>query len=283
MSASPLGVMQGRLLPKYRGRYQAHPCGYWQDEFPLAAGLGLASIEFIVDFEDADQNPLMRDSGPDEILALCEKTGVAVKSVCADYFMDSPLHGVDEGSARASTQALSRLMRNCARVGIEDIVIPCVDRSRMKDRADRAEFSTRLLPLVESAAKSRLRLSLETDLAPEPFAELLHGLDPAVVTVNYDMGNSASLGYDAAQEFAAYGARISDVHIKDRTLGGGSVPLGTGAVDFQKVFNLLASSSYRGPLIMQAFRDDEGLAVFKRQLDWIRPFAAQCAQETRQA
>lgn len=283
MSAPLLGVMQGRLLPKYRGRYQAHPCGYWQDEFPLAASLGLASIEFIVDFEDADKNPLMRDSGPDEILALCKKTGVTVKSVCADYFMDSPLHGVDEKSARASAQALSRLMRNCARVGIEDVVIPCVDRSRLKDRTDCEEFSARLLPLVESAAKSRLRLSLETDLAPEPFSELLHGLDPAVVTVNYDMGNSASLGYDATQEFAAYGTRISDVHIKDRALGGGSVPLGTGAMDFQKVFKLLANLSYRGPLIMQAFRDDEGLAVFKRQLDWIQPLVAQCTADIRRA
>ena len=24
------GIMQGRLLPKYQDRYQAHPVGYWQ-------------------------------------------------------------------------------------------------------------------------------------------------------------------------------------------------------------------------------------------------------------
>ncbi len=31
------GIMQGRLLPKYQGRYQAHPVGYWQDEFYLVS------------------------------------------------------------------------------------------------------------------------------------------------------------------------------------------------------------------------------------------------------
>ena len=87
-----LGVMQGRLLPKYHGRYQAHPVGYWQDEFSIAAGLGLAYIEFILDFNDASQNPLMHSKGIDEIISIYEKTGVKVKTVCADYFMEAPLH-----------------------------------------------------------------------------------------------------------------------------------------------------------------------------------------------
>ena len=47
-----IGIMQGRLLPKYRGRYQAHPVGYWDKEFPIAAKLGLDSIEFILDFNN---------------------------------------------------------------------------------------------------------------------------------------------------------------------------------------------------------------------------------------
>ena len=45
-----VGIMQGRLLPKYQGRYQAHPKGYWQEEFDLASEAGLDLIEFIIDF-----------------------------------------------------------------------------------------------------------------------------------------------------------------------------------------------------------------------------------------
>ena len=53
------GIMQGRLLPKYQGRYQAHPVGYWKDEFPIASQLGLDSIEFILDYNEMEKNPLL--------------------------------------------------------------------------------------------------------------------------------------------------------------------------------------------------------------------------------
>ena len=29
-----IGIMQGRLLPKYKKKYQAHPVGYWENEIP---------------------------------------------------------------------------------------------------------------------------------------------------------------------------------------------------------------------------------------------------------
>ena len=47
-----VGIMQGRLLPKYQGRYQAHPKGYWQEEFDLASEAGLDLTEFIIDFPE---------------------------------------------------------------------------------------------------------------------------------------------------------------------------------------------------------------------------------------
>ena len=82
-----LGVMQGRLLPKYQGRYQAHPVGYWQQEFEIAEELGLDHIEFILDFNDAKENPLLNDKGIEEIQEISKKTGVTVKTICADYYM----------------------------------------------------------------------------------------------------------------------------------------------------------------------------------------------------
>ena len=76
------------------------------------------------------------------------------------------------------------------------------------------------------------------------------------------------MGYDPVEEFKAYGNKITDLHIKDRLLGGRSVPLGTGNVNFSKIFDLLSKYDYRGIIIFQAFRDDEGLKVFKDQLSW---------------
>ena len=58
------------------------------------------------------------------------------------------------------------------------------------------------------------------------------------------------------EEFRCYGSKITDIHIKDRLIGGKSVILGTNA-DFGKIFKLLLKYQYKGLIIFQAFRDDE--------------------------
>ena len=68
------------------------------------------------------------------------------------------------------------------------------------------------------------------------------------IKVNYDIGNSAALGYDPTEEFIAYGNNITDLHIKDRLLGGESVLLGSGNANFLKIFDLLLKYKYQGLL-----------------------------------
>ena len=43
-----------------------------------------------------------------------------------------------------------------------------------------------------------------------------------------------------------------------------------GYSDFAKIFKCIQDYSYNGPFILQAFRDDEGLEIFKTQLTWLR-------------
>lgn len=266
-----IGVIQGRLLPKYKGRYQAHPVGYWQDEFCLAANLGLDLIEFILDYNDIDKNPLMRESGIHEILSLSEETGVAVKSICADYFMQAPFHSSSDLVIEQSQRVLKNLISNGAKLGVINIIIPCVDQATLANNKDIEMFVKNVSPIVELAEKGCVNLALETDLAPGPYIELLERFDSSRITVNYDTGNSASLGYDPEDELMAYGSRISDIHIKDRLLGGEPVVLGAGNTDFYKFFSALKKINYSGPFILQAYRDDEGVEIFKKQMDWIVP------------
>lgn len=268
-----IGVMQGRLLPKYQGRYQAHPIGYWQKEFSIARDLGLDLIEFILDYNDYQDNPLLNDKGIDEIKSLMDANGVKVKTICADYFMEAPFHNSTTAGIALSREILKRLIINASVLGVTDIVVPCVDQSSLaNNRVYLKEFISNTARSLQLAEEKGVNISLETDLAPEPFADLLYKINSPVIKVNYDTGNSAALGYRPDEELAAYGEFISDIHIKDRKLGGGSVELGTGDTDFDTFFSVLINFNYRGPFIMQAYRDDEGLEVFKRQLEWIKPY-----------
>lgn len=269
----PLGVMQGRLLPQYKGRYQAHPLGYWQDEFALAANLGLDCIEFILDFNDAAHNPLLTQEGRKQIKSLSDQTGVRVISVCADYFMEAPLHAEDDQEVEKSLCILRQLLVASVELGVRDIVIPCVGQSSIQKKRLRNRFREVLAEIIPKAEQSDVNLSLETDLSPPQIAELLNRLDSKQVTLNYDIGNSASLGYNPIEELAAYGERISDIHIKDRTLGGESIKLGTGDADIPGFFKLLERFNYHGPFIMQTYRNEDSVNIFKDQLKYIREYA----------
>ena len=69
--------------------------------------------------------------------------------------------------------------------------------------------------------------------------------------INYDIGNSASLGFDTKEEIATYGSGILNVHVKDRVHNGSTVPLGNGNADFESTFNELNKINYKGDFILQ--------------------------------
>lgn len=267
-----IGVMQGRLLPKYKSRYQAHPVNYWQKEFFIAKKIGLNCIEFILDFNDFEINPLLTENGLFEINHLIKETGVKVESICADYFMTCPLFLNDKITLSNNRDILKRLIINSSEIGVKNIVIPCVDNSSIVSKRKFENFLFAIKPVLQTCEEKQINLSLETDLNPDSFAKLISNCDSNRITVNYDIGNSASMGFKLSEEFDAYGDKISDVHIKDRLIDGGSVVLGKGDSNFELFFKLLKSVNYEGPFIMQAYRDDEGVEIFKNQLGWIMPY-----------
>jgi len=267
---NPIGVMQGRLLPKYQDRYQAHPIGYWQDEFSIASILGLDCIEFIFDYNDYENNPLLTAHGQKQIRSISEQSKIRVLSVCADYFMEAPLYSEDEKSAQESLEVLNKLISSAAELGVENIVIPCVDKSSIQDEYIQGKLLEVLRSIIPEAEKCEINLSLESDLNPKQLKNLLDQIPSKYLTVNYDIGNSASLGYDYKDELHAYGDRISDIHIKDRKLGGGSVMLGSGNADIPGFIKYLDPFNYKSLFIMQAYRDNERLNIFESQLAWFK-------------
>ena len=246
--------MQGRLLPWYQNRYQSHPLNHWQAEFFIAKQFGFSHIEFILDYNDIDYNPLMNERGLQELKNIVHLSGVDVKSVCADYFMQAPLHSEYQKNSEA---VLQKLISNCATLNIKDIIIPCVDESSLKDLQQQDQLAASINKLLPLATKHNINLNLETDLTPQEFKQCLTRFDSKHIKVNYDAGNSAALGFDAKEEFAAYGEHISVLHIKDRIFNNGPIKLGLGDVDFNLIFNLIKQYNFTGTITMQAFRDQD--------------------------
>jgi L-ribulose-5-phosphate 3-epimerase len=259
-----LAVMQGRLVPPEGGHFQSFPRERWRDEFGLAAEAGLNGIEWIFDVYGEGANPLACDEGIAEMRALSEKTGIVVRSLCADYFIDRPFLRTTQSEREKLIQKMEWLLARCRIGGISRVVIPFVDRSRIENEDDKIQVLSILRTLLRTAETNRVELHLETSLAPQPFAALLGQCPHPLLRANYDSGNSSSLGYVVSEEFGAYGHRIGSVHIKDRRRGGGTVPVGTGDADLPAVFRGLAALAYRGDYVLQVARSEPN-----RELSWI--------------
>lgn len=253
-----LGIMQGRLLPPVGGRIQAFPVGRWAEEFPRAAQAKLSAIEWIYEVYGEDSNPIATDAGIRELKTLIDQSGVGVYSVCADYFMDRPLVGCSDAERVERLERLRLLLAHAGRLGVVRMVLPFVDASRMKSEDDEEQVVQALLSCVPDAERAGVELHLETDLGPAEFRRLMGRLTNPLFKVNYDSGNSASLGFHPNDEFAAYGDRVGSVHIKDRKRGGTTVPLGSGDTDFPALFRNLESLKYSGDMVLQVARGPEG-------------------------
>ena len=263
------GIMQGRLLPKYLGRYQAHPVNYWQDEFPIASNFGFDCIEFILDFNDIDKNPLMSKSGLEKIISLSKKNNILIKSVCADYFMTSPIYIRKKSVKELNLRTLTKLVNNSYFLGVKDIIIPLVDSSSILNNSSKKyEARIFLQEIIEKINNLKINLCLETDLPPIQFYEFVKSIDRPQIKINYDTGNSASLGYHFKEEFEIYGNLITNIHLKDRKFNEGSIELGKGDFDFKNFFLYLSKKGFNGIFIMQAFRGEDGPSSLEFQLEY---------------
>jgi L-ribulose-5-phosphate 3-epimerase len=252
--------MQGRLSPPEGDRIQAFPRECWAAEFQLAAAADLGCIEWIYDSYGEDVNPLSDDDGVRRVTELAVQHGVAVRSLCADWLMEHPPFG---SGMEPWVNRLTWLIGRCAVAGIGRVVLPFVDAAAPSDAARSRDLVTAVSRAFDQAEQHGTELHLETSLAPQEFAQLLGRLDHPLVWVNYDSGNSASLGYDPREEFSAYGARIGSFHIKDRLYGGGTVPVGDGDTQLDLVFGLLGQLGYDGDAILQVARGRSG-----EELQW---------------
>ncbi len=254
-----IGFMQGRLSAQVDGKIQAFPWRDWEDEFPAAAAIDLYLMEWTLDQERLYENPLMTVDGQERIRRLCQQFELSIPSLTGDCFMQAPFWKAEGKAARTALQLdLLAICRACAAVGIRIIVVPLVDNGRLETAEQENNLVDFLLAQQLFLAEHQLQIVFESNFTPHELARFITRLPVEQFGINYDMGNSAALGFNPTEEFAAYGSRVVNVHVKDRVLGGTTVQLKTGSVDFDTVFASLSRQNYRGNFILQTARATEG-------------------------
>ena len=254
MSGSQIGFMQGRLSPIVDGKIQAFPWNNWRQEFSAARDIGLRVMEWTLDQDNLYDNPIMTSMGQKEIIKLCKDFEITIPSLTGDCFMQSPFWKLS-GSEKIDRQIdLMNIVDACSRVGISKIVIPLVDDGRIDNNDQSLALFNFLNDKEPYISNMNIHIVFESDFSPNNLKHFIKEFNSKTFGINYDIGNSASLGFNVDEEFNAYGDRILNVHIKDRLLNGTTVPLGDGSAEFEKVFYQLSKIGYKGNYILQTAR-----------------------------
>lgn len=265
-----IGVIQGRLSPRPPGKLQAFPWTSWQDEFPAAADLGFDFIEWNFEQPNATENPIWTDSGRQNIIQICERTGVAVRSVCADYFMVQQLAGGTELTRRANVRVLKKLIEFAAEVGARRILLPLLEQAGLSTPARREDAIKSLRSAAPVAAQCGVVLGLEMEISGPEYAGFIASVGHPAVRAYYDTGNSTAAGFDIERDIEPLLPVLEAVHIKDRVVGGTSRPVGTGATNFPGFFRKLRSAGFTSDFVLQHFFELDPRAEAGAALAFVR-------------
>jgi L-ribulose-5-phosphate 3-epimerase len=274
-----IGFMQGRLSALVDGKIQAFPWNEWREELPRAKALNIGRMEWTIDQDRLRENPLTTESGQAAIARLARGNAIEIGSLTGDCFMQAPFWKAAGQAQDALATDLDLVLASSAALGIEFVVIPLVDNGKIETAEQEEILLRRLLDRSASLLRQRVKIVFESDLRPAELARFIAKLPAGSFGINYDIGNSAALGYDCSEEIAAYAPRILNVHVKDRLRGGTTVPLGTGAAELAKAIRQIESSGYSGQYILQTARaaDSDHAGALARYRDmavrWIEDAA----------
>ena len=253
-----VGFMQGRLVNQVGNKIQAFPKENWDKEIEIAYKNNFYLMEWTLDYEDLYKNPLMNKKGRKKITKYLNEKKISINSITGDCFMQKPFWKSNGKQREDLEKNFLDVCENCSSLGISLIVVPIVDNGSL-ETTKQEEYLLDFMTNLSSFLKIKnLKIIFESDLDPHKLINFIKKYPDDIFGINYDIGNSASLGFKPNTEFEAYGNRILNVHVKDRLFKGSTVPLGEGNADFEKVFYELKKINYKGNLILQTARAKKG-------------------------
>ena len=248
--------MQGRLSGQVSQKIQEFPWETWEKEFNLARNLNLDLIEWTVDFENLKANPIFTPSGRHRLQELSDQHNIRILSMTLDNFVTAPIHKINSVTGESSKpDDFQWVIEQVIGTSVETLVLPIVVESGEENSYSLEKLIQILGGFQPFLKKNRKRVALECELNLKEIEMVADGFrECSQIGFNFDIGNSAAIGNNPTSEIDLFGEKLFNVHIKDRMLGGKTVPIGDGCADFPSIFKILKEKNYSGNYILQAAR-----------------------------
>lgn len=273
-------LVQGRALPQEVNSIQYFPPN-WRSEFPLIQKLGFFGIEWIYDKKSEYNNPILNNNGRKEMIQLSLKNRISLENIVFDWFLIHPLLNNDDFSDKQKIEKLLKLIELSAKVGFKRIILPMLEQNSLSIKKRKLKFIDIFrTQVIDSLTTHKIEMHLETDLTPQDEFNLIKEFDNDIMRICYDIGNSASFGFPPSS-INIIKDHVGSVHIKDRIIGGDSVPLGQGSVDFLAVFSILNKINFDGPYTFQVYRNKKSnnIDILEKSIMFINNIISQVVND----
>ena len=236
-----LGIIQGRLLGPVDGFIQEFPHN-WRLEFELLEKLDLSHVEWIVTQRSFNTNPIFfEDCRQYKISSLCADNLVN-SEIVSEAFLDDNLTPICEAALKNE---------------IESVTIPLLEESDITNSEIRNKFTSHILKYADKYPT--LNFSFEAETSWENVMSIASKRNNFWIT--YDTGNITSQRINHEEYIRNTCSKINNVHIKDRTFDGQTVPPLSGDTDFENIFNILKEVGYDGIYTLQTARGVTGFEM----------------------
>ena len=258
MSISSIGIMQGRVLPKYIDQLQVFPIDTWREELDVAKDIGFQHIELLWDNKQDIKNAKGLVESISETSQL-HALSMCVDSICSCTSLENVLNEVLDvvNTFRDNTPAI--------------LVIPLLGKATINTADRLKEFVDKLNvhQVMNLIKEYNVKLALELDMPAIETIEALKLANPELIGICLDSGNLWHYSGSPIDDIHTLSDRIIHVHIKDRDVEGGNVLLGDGLVDFYALSKALKSIAYSGVMTLETkyFKDPPNEA--KKNLRYI--------------
>ena len=267
-----VGIVQGRLIQSPKDKLQWFPQEYWESEFFLASALAYNYIELIVERQHNKNNPIWTDEGIKKIKALTEINKLSLHVICNDYIIDHSLIK-DKRTVEQTIKVIARAKL----LGIQKLVLPLFEKSELtENKFD--DYNNILKEIASAAQEKNILVCLETILNGKKLLKLLELINHPNIKCVFDTGNRIAFGHDIYSDILLLGEQIQHVHIKDKNDQNENVLLGTGKVNFYRVFQSLSAIGYNGPYTFETSRGRNPIRTAKYNLQFVDFFMKEASE-----
>lgn len=261
-----LGIVQGRLIQSPPGKLQWFPQDDWQAEFYIAASLGLENIELIAERTHNENNPIWTEEGVTQLLALSKRTGVNIHTLCNDHIVDFSL--IDDPAVLV--QNLELIERGKI-LGCNKFLLPFFERSEL-NMENYNRYIEPLNIIAEKCSDAGMIMCIETILNATDLIFVMDKLKNNNIKAVFDTGNRVAFGHNLHDDIVLLGDRIEHVHIKDKNRENENVVLGTGLVDFSRVFDALKKINFSRSYTFETNRGNNAIRTAKYNMAVVNYF-----------